>query len=115
MNSTFFEDLCQLKGSFTFNDSADLEQKLAETNFENLDDVNEIFYKSFKIILSNFEGNDDRTFIALDNKLQAKFLIEVMKEKLTSMGIHNDKQLQKYIDKFNDEEDEEGNKNTGFN
>lgn len=75
MNSTFFEDLCQLKGQFTFSDEELLQKKLHETNFEDLEAVNEILYKSFEIILSNFEGNDDRTFVALDNKLESNFLI----------------------------------------
>ena len=72
MNSTFFEDLCLLKNSFSFpNDKTGelLTKKLSEVNFKDLSDVNEIFFKSFKIILSNFEGNDDKTYIALDNKL----------------------------------------------
>ena len=75
MNSTFFEDLCQLKNQFTLSDEELLQKKLHETNFEDLEAVNEILYKSFEIILSNFEGNDDRTFVALDNKLESKFLI----------------------------------------
>ena len=69
MNSTFFEDLCQLKMQFTFNDESLKEKKLLETNFSDFSAVNEIFYKSFEIILSNFEGNDDRTYTALDSKL----------------------------------------------
>ena len=78
MSSTFFEDLCQLKSQFTFSDEDLKIKKLHETNFEDFSHVNEIFYKSFEIILSNFEGNDDKTFIALDNKLESKFLMEVM-------------------------------------
>lgn len=73
MNSTFFEDLCQLKNAFTFPDDEAgaelLNKKLAECNFKDLEDVNQIFFKSFKIIQSNFEGNDDKTFSTLDTKL----------------------------------------------
>lgn len=54
---------------FTFNDESLKEKKLLETNFSDFSAVNEIFYKSFEIILSNFEGNDDRTYTALDSKL----------------------------------------------
>jgi len=58
MNSTFFEDLCQLKNSFTFpTDSPDDEirsKRLNERNFKDLSDVDQIFNKSFKIFLSNF-------------------------------------------------------------
>lgn len=73
MNSTFFEDLCQLKNSFTFatDDPEDevRSKRLNERNFKDLGDVEQIFYKSFKIILSNFEGNDQKMFVTLDNKL----------------------------------------------
>ena len=62
----------------------------------------------------NFEGNDDKTFLALDSKLEVKFLIDVMREKLTSMNIENYSQLVAHINAYNDQEDEEGNKNTGF-
>ena len=37
-----------------------------------------------------------------------------MREKLISMNIENYNQLVAHIDAFNDMEDEEGNKNTGF-
>lgn len=44
MNSTFFEDLCQLKAAFTFPSDSEQDEvrnkKLNETNFKNLDDVN---------------------------------------------------------------------------
>ena len=114
MNSTYFEDLCQLKNSFSFNDPDMLAKKLAETNFEDLSAVNQILYASLELILINFEGNDDKTFLALDSKLEVKFLIEVMKEKLSSMNIENYNQLMAHINAYNDQEDEQGNKNTGF-
>lgn len=118
MNSTFFEDLCQLKNSFTFpTDNPEdpvRNKKLNECNFKNLDDVDQIFYKSFKIILSNFEGNDEKTFSTLDNKLESKFLVLLLKEKLKNMGIENYSQLVQHINAYSNTDDEEGNKNTDF-
>lgn len=34
-----------------------------------MEHVEAIYYKSLKIILSNFEGNDRKTFVAVDSKL----------------------------------------------
>lgn len=63
MCSTFFEDLCQLRNSFAS------EQTVADRGFKSLEHVEAIYYKSLKIILSNFEGNDIKTFEAIDSKL----------------------------------------------
>lgn len=48
MSSTFFEDLCQLKNSFSS------EQTMIDRGFKTLEHVEAIYYKSLKIILSNF-------------------------------------------------------------
>ena len=79
MVSTFFEDLCQLKNTFN-ND-----QIFKERGFETRSFVNEIYYKSIKIILSNFEGNSENTFKTLDSKLEIKFLLGALREKLKEM------------------------------
>lgn len=68
--------------------------------------MNQIFFKSFKIILSNFEGNDDKTFTTLDTKLEAKFLILVLKEKLSSMGIETSEQLIEHINTYSNLDDD---------
>jgi len=63
MSSTFFEDLCQLRDSF-------VEEKVVfDRGFKTREHVEAIYYKSLKIILSNFEGNDLKTFEAVDSKL----------------------------------------------
>lgn len=49
--------------------------------------LNDIYFKSIEIILSNFEGNDSKTFDAIDTKLEANFLTNVIKSKLNEMGI----------------------------
>ena len=47
--------------------------------------------------------------------MESKFLLEVMLEKLTSMKIHSYSQLVRYIDRYNNQEDEKTHqKNTGF-
>jgi hypothetical protein len=48
ISSTFFEDLCQLKNSFAG------EQVVVDRGFKSLEHVEAIYYKSLKIILSNF-------------------------------------------------------------
>lgn len=97
MSSTFFEDLCQLKNTFNINTNPRI---LEERNFKSFEHVEEIYYKSIKIILSNFEGNDEKTFLTLDSKLEPKFLIEVIKEKLAAMGITNREELLKHINDY---------------
>lgn len=53
MNSSFFEDLCQMANEFT------KAQKIAERNFDDKKNhpLEQIYLKSVQIILSNFEGN----------------------------------------------------------
>ncbi len=63
MSSTFFEDLCQLRESFA------TEKVVFDRGFKTREHVEAIYYKSLKIILSNFEGNDLKTFEAVDSKL----------------------------------------------
>lgn len=65
MNLTFFEDVCTLHNTF-FNKPDVVSQKGFEGR-ENL--IDDIFFKAIQIILSNFEGNDLKTFQAIDNKL----------------------------------------------
>lgn len=43
--------------------------------------------KSLGIILSNFEGNDKKIFLALDNKIDPKFLNNVLENKLKEIGV----------------------------
>ncbi len=63
MSSTFFEDLCQLRQSFI------PDKVVMDRGFKTREPVEAIYYKSLKIILSNFEGNDLKTFEAVDSKL----------------------------------------------
>lgn len=60
-----------------------------------------IYYKSLKIILSNFEGNDIKTFEAIDSKLEPKFLIDVMRDKLAAMNIASQPDLVRHIRAYN--------------
>ena len=67
LNLTFFEDLCALHNTF-FNKK---EVKLAK-GFDKKDkekELDAIFEKGILIVLSCFEGNDLKTFKAIDNKL----------------------------------------------
>jgi hypothetical protein len=108
MSSTFFEDLCQLKNSFAS------EQVMIDRGFKTLEHVESIYYKSLKIILSNFEGNDIKTFVAIDSKLEPKFLIDIMREKLKVMNITNYDELISHIKDYNNKNNDEGSKNTDF-
>lgn len=54
---TLFEDLCQMERFFS------KEGNLSKRGFENdIQPLNDIYFKSIEIILSNFEGNDLKTF-----------------------------------------------------
>ena len=108
MCSTFFEDLCQLRNSFAS------EQTVADRGFKSLEHVEAIYYKSLKIILSNFEGNDIKTFEAIDSKLEPKFLIDVMRDKLGAMNIATQPDLIRHIRAYNNSDDDHARKNTGF-
>lgn len=67
--------------------------------------MQEIYFKSFEIILSNFEGNSDKTFLLLDAKLDPRFLPNILKNKLDSMKIKDQAQLITYINNYSDEVD----------
>lgn len=63
MKSTFFEDLCQMEGFFS------IQKNLDDRNLNDRSSLDDIFFKSVQIILSNFEGNSNKTFTSLDTKL----------------------------------------------
>lgn len=45
--------------------------------------IEDIYFKAIQIILSNFEGNEQKTFVILDSKLDPRFLMNILKKKLT--------------------------------
>lgn len=49
--------------------------------------IEAIYFKSIQIILSNFEGNEEKTFLSLDAKLEPKFLVTILHKKLKEMGL----------------------------
>ena len=61
------------------------------------DPLQEIYNKSVQIILSNFEGNDQNTYIILDSKLDPKFLVNILQNKFSSLGLKNKEDLLRYI------------------
>lgn len=76
MRSTFFEDLCQMEGFFSEYKNIEARKLQGRKSIDN------IFFKSVEIILSNFEGNSLKTFTSLDSKLEPKFLINILWMKL---------------------------------
>jgi hypothetical protein len=61
---------------------------IQKRGFDNdIQPLNDIYFKSIEIILSNFEGNDAKTFEAVDSKLEPKFLVNILKRKLEEMGV----------------------------
>lgn len=42
-----------------------------------------------QIILSNFEGNDQNTYTILDSKLDPKFLVNILQNKFSGLGLKN--------------------------
>jgi hypothetical protein len=78
MNLTFFEDVCTLHN--TFYNKPDV---VSMKGFEDKEDQLEaIFFKAIQIILSNFEGDDLKTFQSIDNKLEPKFLVNILMAKM---------------------------------
>lgn len=50
----------------------------------------------------------------MDSKLEPKFLIDIMKEKLKAMNITNYDELVNHIKDYSNQCNDEGDKNTGF-
>lgn len=65
MNLTFFEDVCALQN--TFFGKPDVISARGFDGHEYL--IDQIFFKTIQMILSNFEGNEIKTFYSIDNKL----------------------------------------------
>lgn len=92
MNLTFFEDLCTLQK--TYRD----DKKLMERNLENRDFLEEIYFKSVEIMLSNFEGNEKNIFMLLDSKIDPMFLTNILFDKLESLKITTKQEMMVYIE-----------------
>lgn len=56
---TFFEDLCQMEAFFSKEEGINVSKRGFENDIQLL---NDIYFKSIEIILSNFEGNEAKTF-----------------------------------------------------
>lgn len=97
MNLTFFEDVCSLYSTFFSNKSEAISMKGFDGKEDLLDDI---FSKAIQIILSNFEGDDLKTFQSIDNKLEPKFLVNILMKKLEKMGLHTKENAIEYIDKI---------------
>jgi hypothetical protein len=96
LNLTFFEDLCALHNSFFHKPDYVLMK-----GFDGREDqLDIIFEKGILIILSCFEGNEIKTFRAIDNKLEPKFLTNILTEKLEHMGLTSKESAIKYIDRL---------------
>lgn len=85
MRSTFFEDLCQMEVLFA-TEGVLYERSIKEDDIEHLE---EIYFKSVEIVLSNFEGNDEKIYLSLDKKVSSKFLTNILSRKLATKGITN--------------------------
>ena len=93
MNLSFFEDVCALQNTFSKPDNVSMkgfDQK------EHL--IEEIYFKTIQIILSNFEGNDLLTFQSIDAKLEPRFLDNILKRKMKDMGLRGKEDVIAYID-----------------
>ncbi len=83
MNLTFFEDVCTLHN--TFFGKPDV---ITLKGFDGRQDLlDALFFKAIQIILSNFEGDDPKIFESIDNKLEPKFLVNILTSKVASMGL----------------------------
>ena len=77
MDSSFFEDLCQMQTELLKNDAKS--KRRLENGENSLDEIRNL---SIKLILSIFEGNDEKIFLGLDAKMDPKFLIHIFEKKL---------------------------------
>lgn len=62
--------------------------------------IEDIYFKTIQIIMSNFEGNDINTFKAVDAKLEPRFLDNILKKKLQDMGLRTREDVVAYIDRM---------------
>lgn len=83
MRSTFFEDLCQMEETLS------KDENMKDLGVEGQKALSDIYSKAVTIILSNFEGNKQDTFALLDDKLEPKFLINILDQLLKSEGLTN--------------------------
>ena len=103
MRSTFFEDLCAMEDRFS------KEENLRERDIkeEGINALANIYQKSVKIILSSFEGDDNDTFTLLDDKLESKFLINILDRLLKSEKLIHLKALKERLKSSKNEEFQE--------
>ena len=76
---------------------------VAIKGFDNADkkkELNAIFEKGILIILSCFEGNELKTFKAIDNKLEPKFLTNILKENLGKLGLKTKEEAIDYVENW---------------
>lgn len=93
MTLSFFEDVCALQSTFSKPENVSLK---GFDGRENL--IEDIYFKAIQIILSNFEGNEQKTFVILDSKLDPRFLMNILKKKLTEMKLFTKENVIEYID-----------------
>lgn len=86
MRSTFFEDLCQMESKS--------ENFTREFEAEDLGTLSELYSKCVTIILSNFEGDSDEIFKSLDNKLESRFLTNMLDSILKEKDIDTMEKLE---------------------
>ena len=98
LNLTFFEDACSLHNSFY--KKPDYVAMKGFDGAAEQQNLNSIFEKTILIILSCFEGNELKTFKAIDNKLEPKFLTNILTEKLEKMGLSTKEQAIEYIERL---------------
>lgn len=93
MKYSFFEDVCALQKTFSN------PEVLSQKGFDGKDyeSIENIYFKAIQIILSNFEGNEQKIFRTLDSKLQPQFLTKILVEKLAALDLHTKENIIEYI------------------
>lgn len=81
--STFFEDACYLSQFFA--NEANL--KARNFDFDDLQNLHELYNKILLAIMSVLEGDDDKIYEDLQTKLEPRFLVEIIKQNLKSLKV----------------------------
>ncbi|CAD8053653.1 unnamed protein product [Paramecium sonneborni] len=93
-NTTFFEDASHM--AQFFNDKSNQINRLFE-NSEDLQELQELQNKILQAVLSVLEGNEEKIYKDLSNKLEAQFLINFLQNNLESLNIQNSTDLEQIL------------------
>ncbi|KAM3147677.1 hypothetical protein pb186bvf_000005 [Paramecium bursaria] len=93
-HTTFFEDVSHM--SKVMSDPKNQKPRLFETQ-EDFQELHELQNKILVAVLSVLEGNNEKIFKDLENKLEAQFLVQFLEQNLISLGIRSEADFDLYL------------------